>query len=442
MEELRKAVRSALDRMEAANAALQTPAEDADLEALQREFDEAEGEHRSAVERLERSERVAEARANAPVEAVQETPEDAPEVRVGREPLTYEKHDARVSFFRDLMASENHDSRAKERIARHMQEMETEKRTNPNSTDGQGGEFVPPLWMQNEWLALAKASRPFADACRSVPLPQGTDSINLPTVATGATTATQADAGAVSSTDITTSSYSVGVKTIAGQQDFSLQLLDRSIPGFDVVVYEELQGRYAINIDTQCLAGSGSGANAQGIQTLSGTNSVTYTDASPTVPELYPKIADAIQQIHTGRFLPPSAIVMHPRRWAWVLASLDSSNRPLVVPNGDAFNQAAVLSRVAPESVVGGMHGLPIIVDANITTTNGASTNEDIIYVARLEDLWLLEDSPVKTRVLREVLSNTLQVRIQLYNYFAFAAGRYPKSISKISGTGLTAPTF
>jgi hypothetical protein len=35
----------------------------------------------------------------------------------------------------------------------------------------------------------------------------------------------------------------------------------------------------------------------------------------------------------------------------------------------------------------------------NIPTNQGASTNEDVVIVYRANDLWLLEDSPIKTRL-------------------------------------------
>lgn len=442
------AYNAAVERMNKAADAIEAAADDVtdeQIAELRAEFDAAEKEFEVRADEQKLAERV-EARKATPLLETPEKPEEKREkIEVKKEELTY-RQGGEQSFLRDMvratMPGQVPDMQAVARLQRHKQEIAVEQRVNPNSTDGQGGEFVPPIWLQEEYVALAKAGRVTADACRSTPLPAGTDTINFPTVATGATTATQADAGSVSSTDITTSSYSVGVKTIAGQQDLSLQLYDRSVPNIDQVVFEELTGRYAINLDTQVLAGGGSGANAQGIDGLSGINTTAYTDGSPTVAEFYSSLANAVQKVHTTRFLPPTAIIMHPRRWAWILAAGDTTGRPLVVPNGDAFNQSAVLSDVAPEGVVGGMQGLPVLVDPNIGTTFGASTNEDRVYVCRLQDLWLMEDSPVKTRVLFEILSGTLQVRVQLYNYFAFAAGRYPKSISAITGTGLVAPTF
>jgi hypothetical protein len=61
--------------------------------------------------------------------------------------------------------------------------------------------------------------------------------------------------------------------------------------------------------------------------------------------------------------------------------------------------------------------------------------------VVDLNELYLAE-GPVRTRVLTEVLSGTLQVRIQLYAFSALAGGRRPKVITKISGAGLVIPTF
>jgi hypothetical protein len=37
-----------------------------------------------------------------------------------------------------------------------------------SSTDGAGGEFIPPAWMMDEWVPLACASRAFANAVARV----------------------------------------------------------------------------------------------------------------------------------------------------------------------------------------------------------------------------------------------------------------------------------
>jgi hypothetical protein len=61
--------------------------------------------------------------------------------------------------------------------------------------------------------------------------------------------------------------------------------------------------------------------NKKGLLQETGTNAITYTSGAPTAALLWPKLADAIQQVTTNRFLPPDTIVMHPRRWAYLLAA-------------------------------------------------------------------------------------------------------------------------
>ena len=86
--------------------------------------------------------------------------------------------------------------------------------------------------------------------------------------------------------------------------------------------------------------------------------------------------------------------------------------------------------------------GLPVITDPNIATTFGSETlsgTEDVIYVLRSQDLILWENG-IRTRVLREILSGQLTVRLQVFGYLGFTAARFPKSVVEV--TGLTAPTF
>lgn len=365
-------------------------------------------------------------------------------LRVNREALTY-RRDGEHSYFRDLARAHapggNADTKSMERLQRHRDEMDIETRA-LSRTDGAGGEFVPPLWLVDQYVPLARAGRVTADLCRSLPLPAGTDSINLPKIATGSATAAQTEGSAVQNTDLTTTSVNAPVITVAGQQVTSMQLVDQSPINVDEVIFMDLLKDLAVKVDAQVLNGSGTAPNARGILNVAGINAVTYTDASPTVPELYPKVADGIQQIHTARFTPPQAIVMHPRRWAWHLAALDSSTRPLVVPNAQGpTNAFAGMSDVRSEGAVGSLQGLPVYVDPNIPTNLGAGTNEDRVIIAVFDDLYLYEGA-LRTRVLFETDANTLQVRFQAWEYLAFLGGRLPASVAVVSGTGLITPTF
>jgi HK97 family phage major capsid protein len=313
-----------------------------------------------------------------------------------------------------------------------------EQRVNPNRTDGQGGYFVPPLWLVDQYIDLPRFGRTAANLCQHFDLPPGTDSINLPKVATGTAAAVQtADGGTVQSTDLTDTYVSAPVRTIAGQQDVALQLLDQSPVNFDNIIYADLIADLNSKLDIQVINGSGINGQALGILNVAGINAVTYTDASPTLPELYIPLVQAASLIEKNRKLPATAGVMIPSMWYWQTGQLDSTGRPLIVPTAPAFNPMASSGGLAAEGPAGMYSfGLPAYTDGNIPSNLGAGTNETRIIVARWPDLYLWEGA-LRTRVLNEVLSGTMQVRIQVYEYFAFMAARRPESISVISGTGV-----
>lgn len=370
---------------------------------------------------------------------VNQTGHRAP-ARVTSEPEVYRKG-GQTSYFRDLWrASSRGDRDSIDRLTRNdrMAADSAEYRA-LTTTDGAGGEFVPPLWMMNEYVNLARAGRVAADQIGHQPLPAGTDSISLPTLATGTATAEQSSQNsAVQNTDATTSSVTAAVATIAGQQVIAQQLLDQSPINMDEVLLGDLAADGAIKTDVFVL--NNNAANKRGLLNVSGVNAVTYTDASPTVPELYAKVADGIQQVHTNRYLPPDKIFMHPRRWAWFLSGLDTVGRPLVTP--DATNSAlAVQDGVSAQGRVGVLQGLPVFVDPNIPINLGAGTNEDRIIILRSADSILFESAP-KAEAFRETYANQLSILLRWYSYVALHASRYPKSISVIAGTGLVTPSF
>lgn len=363
-------------------------------------------------------------------------------IKVTSEPETYRKG-GQVSYFRDLFrAQQRGDHDAIDRLRRSDREVQDglEQRA-LSTTDGGVGEFVPPLWMVDEYVKLARAGRVVADQIAHQPLPAGTDSINLPRLATGTATAEQATQNtAVQNTDATSNSVTAAVATIAGQQVVSQQLLEQSPINMDTILLADLAADYATKLDVFVITNNA--ASKRGLLNVTGSNAITYTDATPTVGELYSKVGDGIQQIHTGRFMPPDKVFMHPRRWAWFTVALDTQGRPLVVPSAQMpTNVLAAMSDVVSEGFVGTIQGLPVYVDPNIPTNLGAGTNEDRIIAARSSDVILFEGTP-RAEAFRETKADQLSVLLRFYNYAAIHSERYPKSLSVISGTGLIGPVF
>lgn len=336
-------------------------------------------------------------------------------------------------FFLDLYNSARGDWEARERLVQHERNsMETRDVT----TTALSG-FVTPIWMASDYAAYPREGRPFANIVPKQPLPPSGDTITVPRITTAAAVAAQAgEAGAVQETNIDDTKLTVSLVTIAGQQDLSIQALERTFPGGDQIVFEDLRADYDAVLDTSLLSGSGSNAHL-GIRAVSSIGTVQYTDASPTAAELTPKVYSAISTVLTNRKAGATHIVMHPRRAAFLASNL-SSTFPLFQQG--QLNQAAGQQ---DNGFLTTFAGLPVVLDSNIgiTYSDGGSTNEDEIYIVRAADLRLME-GPLRARVLDDVLSGTLQVRLQLFAYSFFVSGRYPTGICKVYGSGLATPSF
>lgn len=346
--------------------------------------------------------------------------------------------ESRSSYFSDLVAvsRQTADYEARERLAAYGQE-----RRDLNRTDGSGGQFSPPAFLLDDYAGLPRAGRVTADLLTRRPLPPGTDTLNIPRVVTGTATAIQpADNDPVQEVDLTDANISAPVRTIAGQQDIAVQLLDQSPINFDEIIARDLLSSFSQQLGAQVLSGSGALGQVLGLRNVAGAVSVNLSGT--TVASLYGAVANAATQIQGALFAAPNVIVMHPRRWLWLTSQLDASSRPLVVPAAYGPNNSAGLQSASGEGQVGSFAGLPVYVDSGIPTNLGVApgNNQDQILVLKSDESYLYE-SQVRTRVLQETLSGTLTVRIQLWGYVAMAT-RQAKSVAIISGAGLAAPAF
>ena len=376
----------------------------------------------------------------------QSTPRKTMNHRADSHDLIYRRGDQRQSWCRDLIKLSlnlDSDGESRARLTSHAQQVVDhpafQEHRDLSRVDGSGGYAVPPAWLMNQYIELARPGRAFANLVQRQPLPGGTDSINIPKLLTGTSTAIQtADNTPVTDVDLTDTFINAPVRTISGQQGVAIQLLDQSPIAFDDLVFRDLIADYASQLDKQCLSGSGTNGQVLGVRLTPniGTIAVSTVD----IKGVYSAVANAIQTIHTTRFQPPEVVVMHPRRWGWFLALLDNQQRPLFLPDANRpWNAAGILEEVASQQVVGSIQGLPVVTDPNIETNLGTGGDEDPVYVLRASDVVLWE-SGIRARVLPETKAQNLTVLLQLYGYVAFSAARYPQSVVEI--TGLTAPTW
>jgi hypothetical protein len=162
-------------------------------------------------------------------------------------------------------------------------------------TDGAGGYFVPPLHLIDEYAAgrapAARSSRPAARSrCPAAPTPSTCRrSPPAPRPPSRRPTTPRSP-----KTDLTDALITVPVRTIAGQQDMAMQLLDQS-PSPSTRSSSPTSSPTTSSAARTRPSTAPAPRPGQGHpRRRSGGNAITYTDASPTVPELYPKIADAL----------------------------------------------------------------------------------------------------------------------------------------------------
>jgi HK97 family phage major capsid protein len=375
---------------------------------------------------------------------------------VGSEPRTYSRGTATegTSFIRDMYMAERSDRGAISRIERHRVESEVhgEVSKRAGTTGGFAG-LVPPQYLVDQAALVARAGRPFANIVQHLELPPTGMQLIIPRSTTGVTAAVQAsENSSVSNTDEVWANVTVPIVTVAAQQDLSRQSIERG-EGIDSLVILDIAAAYAVQIDRQALIGSGTSGQMLGLLTTSGIGTSTAYGAVASASLFYRKLLGAINQIQTARFYAPTAIVMHPQRWNWLLSQVDSQGRPLAVPNMNGpFNTFGIAEAPTDPALTapsGWVAGLPVITDANIPTNIGTNV-EDQVVVLRKEDaiLWEQGDgSPINLRF-EQTLGNQLTIKLVAYNFAAFTAGRFPAASSSVGGVdttatyGQVAPTF
>ncbi|MFC5099855.1 hypothetical protein [Kibdelosporangium philippinense] len=299
--------------------------------------------------------------------------------------------------------------------------------------------LVVPQYLVDLFAPMATAGRPFADACRPHELPPTGMTVNLGRGTTGTSVDDQSAENAnVSETDYDDSLLTFPVRTAAGQQTVSRQGVDRGV-NIDDTIIEDLYKRYHANVDNKLL-------NLASVGLTNVATAVTYTDATPTVEELYPKTIEALAGVE-GALLDVASgeniAVMHSRRWYWLQNAM-STKWPIISQPGIIEKTIGANYAERYGSGVRGIlpNGTPVIVDNNIATNLGVNTNEDEIYVGDKNEFHLWEDPAAPLLIRAEhTKAASLGVLLVVYGYYAFTHTRYAHA-RKVAGTGLIPPTF
>jgi HK97 family phage major capsid protein len=269
-----------------------------------------------------------------------------------------------------------------------------------DTTDNAG--LIPTRQLTTVINGLANNTRSAIDAISTGTLPDAGMTFEIPKITTLPTVAETAEAGAPSNTDQASSYVSVSVKKYAGQQQFSVELFDRSSPLFIQELMNNMAAQYAAATDKAVYTALASGATADS------TSITTY----PTASELLGVVSRGAASVYTNTQGFAKNILMNTSQWA-NLMTLNESGRPIYMA-AQPSNAGGV---VRPDSIRGNVAGLDLFVSANVPTANNEDKDDSILIINPTAYTWY--ESP--TYQLRADVIASGEILVAMYGYGAIA---------------------
>ena len=269
-----------------------------------------------------------------------------------------------------------------------------------DTTDNAG--LVPTRQLSEIINPLGTTIRPSIDAISRGVLPDAGMTFEIPKITAMPTVAIEPEGDAFSNTDQTSAFLSVTVQKYAGQQVFSVELLDRTSPAFFDELVRNMAAAYAKSTNAAVNAALISGA------TLDATTVATY----PTAAELLGIVARGSASVYgaTAGLPNPFArnMVVSTGQWSNIM-TLNDAGRPIY--NASQPQNAGGV--VTPTSLTGNVAGLNLYVDPE----NGGDGDGTILIIN--PDAYTWYESP--TYRLRAESTAAGQVTIGYYGYGAIA---------------------
>ena len=249
---------------------------------------------------------------------------------------------------------------------------------------------------------LGTTIRPSIEAISRGVLPNAGMTFEVPKITAMPTVAETAQGNAFSDTDSTSEFLTATVKKYAGQQTFSVELLDRTSPAFFDELVRNMAAAYAKATDAAVNAAIISGAS------LDATTTVTY----PTAAELLGIVARGAASVYNATLGLPNPfarnMIVNTSQWSNIM-TLNDSGRPIY--NASQPQNAGGV--VTPTALQGNVAGLNLYVTPN--TASGTDTDGSILIVN--PDAYTWYESP--NYRLRAETTATGQVTIGYYGYGA-----------------------
>ena len=269
-----------------------------------------------------------------------------------------------------------------------------------DTTDNAG--LVPTRQLSEIINPLGTTIRPSIDAISRGVLPDAGMTFEIPRITQMPTVAIEPEGDAFSDTDQNSNFLSVTVQKYAGQQTFSVELLDRTSPAFFDELVRNMAAAYAKATNAAVNAALIAGA----------TTDATTTVAYPSASELLGIVARGSASVYgaTAGLANPFArnMVVSTGQWSNIM-SLNDAGRPIYT----ASQPMNAGGQVAPTSLTGNVAGLNLYVDP----TNAGDGDGTILIVN--PDAYTWYESP--TYRLRAESTANGSVTVGYYGFGAIA---------------------
>jgi hypothetical protein len=255
--------------------------------------------------------------------------------------------------------------------------------------------FNPTLYLKSIVSTQGNFGRPAMECVDKQALPASGMTINRPKFTTYPTVTVEAEGGAVDNTDAVSAYLTSSVSKYSGMQTISIELLERSDPGFFDAITRELQNNYDKVTDAAVIAALTAGGTQSTAVAATSAGIISYI--SQAAPAAY-----LASSYFAKNYLAGSS------QWSLLLGATDSTGRP-IYSAGNPLNSGG---NTATTSARGSVLGLDLYVDRNVVST----TIDESAFIISPEAFTVFESPTAYMSV--NVVSN-LQVQVAIYGYMA-----------------------
>jgi HK97 family phage major capsid protein len=271
------------------------------------------------------------------------------------------------------------------------------------STDG----GLIPVPLLREIIGVVDASRNFINSIDRQPLPASGMSFRIPSITTQVSVDEQATQNTdVDSTEGDIDDITVDVKTFAGGNRVSRQLIDRSDPQYFDELLRQLAAAYARKVNRFAFD---TAAASRGLSTPGAT--------------IYEGVVNGIVDSYNVMKFTPNRVIVSPSgpdsiTWAKVLGEVDQDGRPIA----SAANPSNATGLVTQGTTNGTLAGLDLVVDPNIGEQNGH------VYPSAFATFYENAGSPLQVSIDNP---EKLAVEVSVFGYVAMAV-KYPTAFTRV----------